>query len=176
MFCRKCGTENLDGVNYCKSCGDNLIGGETKSSSLEIANPWKRLAAALVDGVILSAVFIPIYIVMVVSAINSGESLNFEDINGRVRVVQLIGIFVGWLYYVLQESSEKQATVGKRILGIIVADRDGNRLSFARATGRHFAKMLSAITCYIGFLMVLFTKNKQGLHDLIASTYAYEKN
>jgi uncharacterized RDD family membrane protein YckC len=46
----------------------------------------------------------------------------------------------------------------------------GARLSFLRATGRHFAKYISAIIAGIGFLMVAFTKRKRGLHDMIAGT------
>ena len=41
---------------------------------------------------------------------------------------------------------------------------------FARATGRHFAKYLSALILGIGFLMAAFTDRKQGLHDMIADT------
>ena len=46
----------------------------------------------------------------------------------------------------------------------------GNRLSFLNATGRFFAKLISAIILCIGFLMVAFTDRKRGLHDMIAST------
>jgi uncharacterized RDD family membrane protein YckC len=68
------------------------------------------------------------------------------------------------------ESSAKQATVGKMALGIIVTDLEGRRLGFGRATGRYFAKILSALILGIGFLMAAFTERKQGLHDMVAST------
>jgi uncharacterized RDD family membrane protein YckC len=67
------------------------------------------------------------------------------------------------------ESSAKQATVGKMALGIIVTDLDGRRIGFGRATGRYFAKILSALTLGIGFLMAGFTERKQALHDMVAS-------
>jgi uncharacterized RDD family membrane protein YckC len=54
-------------------------------------------------------------------------------------------------------------------MGIYVTDKEGNRLSFPRATIRYFAKYLSSILM-IGFIMAAFTKEKQGLHDLIADT------
>ena len=175
MFCRKCGTENVDGANYCKVCGDNLIGGELKSESAEFANPWKRLAAAIIDGLILMAISIPFHMLLEIPGsgmVDMSEMFNTSKINN----LNLIMIIVRWLYFAIQESSEKQATVGKRAMGIVIGDKDGNRISFARATGRHFAKILSVITCYIGFLIIFFTEKKQGLHDLVASTYAYEKN
>jgi uncharacterized RDD family membrane protein YckC len=56
------------------------------------------------------------------------------------------------------------------IFGMKVTDLHGNRISFARATGRHFAKILSTMILFIGFIMVGFTERKQGLHDILAGT------
>jgi uncharacterized RDD family membrane protein YckC len=55
-------------------------------------------------------------------------------------------------------------------VGLRVVTDQGNRLSFLNATGRFFAKFLSALLLGIGFLMVAFTDRKRGLHDIIAST------
>jgi uncharacterized RDD family membrane protein YckC len=55
-------------------------------------------------------------------------------------------------------------------MSIVVTDLQGSRISFARATGRHFAKYLSAFLLGIGFLMAAFTSKKQALHDIIAET------
>ena len=73
-----------------------------------------------------------------------------------------------WLYFALTESSEMQATPGKRCCKIIVTDLHGNRVSFGRASGRYFAKIVSVLTLGIGFLMAGLTQRKQALHDLIA--------
>ena len=51
---------------------------------------------------------------------------------------------------------------------------DGQRIGFGRATGRYFAKFVSAMILLIGFMMVGWTQRKQGLHDLIASTLVYK--
>jgi uncharacterized RDD family membrane protein YckC len=67
-------------------------------------------------------------------------------------------------------SSDRQATVGKIAVGLKVTDLYGQRISFARATGRHFAKILSAMVLFIGYIMVAFTERKQGLHDILAGT------
>ena len=79
-------------------------------------------------------------------------------------------ITVGWLYSAVMESSSRQGTVGKMAVGIKVTDLEGNRISFGRATARHFAKVISTMTLMIGFLMIGFTEYHQGLHDFIAST------
>jgi uncharacterized RDD family membrane protein YckC len=72
------------------------------------------------------------------------------------------------LYYSLMESSPWQATLGKRALGLQVTDLHGNRISFGRATGRYFAKIVSGLTLSIGYLMAGFTRRKQALHDIIS--------
>jgi uncharacterized RDD family membrane protein YckC len=86
-----------------------------------------------------------------------------------VAAIIMICFFLGpWLYYALMESSKNQATVGKLALGLKVTDEKGKRISFGRASGRFFAKILSSIILGIGFLMIAFTEKKQGLHDEIA--------
>lgn len=77
---------------------------------------------------------------------------------------------IEWLYWTVFESSSWQATPGKRMLGLRVTDMDGNRIGFGRANARYWSKILSFLILLIGFLMVAFTRRKQGLHDLIAST------
>ncbi len=85
-------------------------------------------------------------------------------------VVQVISIVINICYYAGMESSSKQATLGKMALGMKVVDLHGRRISFGRAVGRYFAKILSFITLYIGFIMAAFDERKRALHDRIAGT------
>jgi uncharacterized RDD family membrane protein YckC len=55
-------------------------------------------------------------------------------------------------------------------LGLKVTDLTGRRISFARASGRHFAKIISGMTLYVGYIMAGFTDRHQALHDIIAGT------
>ena len=80
-----------------------------------------------------------------------------------------------WLYFAVQESSWRQATIGKNIMGLKVTDEYGERLSFGRATGRHFGKILSSMILAIGYFMAGFTEKKQALHDMIAGTLVVKK-
>ena len=73
------------------------------------------------------------------------------------------------------ESSQKQATLGKIIVGIKVTDLEGNRISFAKASGRHFGKYISAFILCIGYIMAGFTEKKQALHDILASCLVINK-
>ncbi len=94
-----------------------------------------------------------------------------EDVDAVVGFIGLIVIVcVPWLYSALQESSPRQATLGQRVVGLIVTDAAGNRISFGRASGRHFGKYVSSLTMGIGYLLALFNTKRQTLHDMMAST------
>jgi uncharacterized RDD family membrane protein YckC len=86
-----------------------------------------------------------------------------------------VAVFGHWLYEAWLTSSEWQATLGKRALGIAVTGVDGSRISFARATGRYFAKWISAFIFGIGYIMAAFTERKQALHDMIADTLVIKR-
>lgn len=88
-------------------------------------------------------------------------------VSGTVQMM-LLPVSIPWLYHALMESSAKQATIGKILLKIRVTDLNGQRISFGRATVRHFSKIISTWTLLIGFLMAGWTKKKQALHDKIA--------
>ncbi len=75
---------------------------------------------------------------------------------------------INWLYHAVMESSAKQATLGKLLLQIRVTDSNGQRISFGKATARHFSKILSTSLLFIGFMMAGWTKKKQALHDKVA--------
>lgn len=62
------------------------------------------------------------------------------------------------------------ATPGKMICNLRVVRSDGSRLTYARALGRHFAKLLSQLTLSIGFLIAAFDDQKRALHDHVADT------
>ena len=89
---------------------------------------------------------------------------NFHDL------LLIMAIGLAWLYAAGLESSRWQATVGKRWMGIQVVDRYGDRLSFLHASGRHVAKYLSALPCFLGFAMALFSSKGLTLHDRLAET------
>ncbi len=79
-----------------------------------------------------------------------------------------IAILVGWLYYALLESSRLQATFGKRWMRLRVADLNGQRIEFRRASLRYWGQYLSGALGGLGFLIAAFTPRRQALHDMIA--------
>jgi uncharacterized RDD family membrane protein YckC len=79
-------------------------------------------------------------------------------------------LLIRWVYFASFESSRWQATPGKKLMRLVVTDERGYRLSFGRASGRFFAKILSELTFFFGFVMIGFTDRHQGLHDKVART------
>jgi uncharacterized RDD family membrane protein YckC len=124
---------------------------------------WIRFVAYLIDAIILG-------VVGSVLAAVFGISLLSADIDHYDPTVNLVSFVVGWLYFALFESSERGATPGKMAMGLRVVTGDGRRLSFLNATGRYFAKIVSAAILCIGFIMIGFTERKRGLHDMMAKT------
>lgn len=80
------------------------------------------------------------------------------------------GFIAAILYAPVFESSRIQATLGKQLMGIQVADLSGNRISFKTALIRFFMKFVSSAILFIGHLFAFFTERKQALHDLVADT------
>ncbi len=159
--CISCGRSNAEIARFCQVCGTPIP--ETVSPApvpqpavgavgIRYAGFWIRFVAVIIDSVFVG-------LLMGVVALISGPGFP-------------LGLIVPWLYEALMLSSEPQATLGKMALGITVTDVYGQRLTFGRATGRHFAKFLSAFLFGIGFIMAAFTARKQALHDLIAGTVA----
>lgn len=133
---------------------------------IQFAGFWPRFAAFLIDQLILAAggFAIGLFIALVLVFLKNEES----DEHDLELMLRLGGILLAWVYYATMESSSWRATLGKRAIGLTVVDYQGNRISFARATGRHFAKIVSGLILGIGFLMAGFTQKKQALHDMMA--------
>ena len=185
MYCQKCGAQNDDQAAFCDKCGTALqkaspattAGVAASPAAVQYAGFWRRFAASLIDGLIVGAVPTIIYYgLMGAGVLSMPEIVDEEDIGPYISwmiryslISNGIMIVLQTLYFAIMESSSKQATLGKIVLGIIVTDTDGRRISFGRAVGRNLGKIVSQIILFIGYLMIAFTEKKQGLHDMMAS-------
>ena len=137
---------------------------------------WIRVGAYLIDAVVLAVaggIVGGIFGGIIGAVMASGGSTDqIAVVSGLIG--NAIGIVLNWLYFAILESSSWQATLGKKALGLVVTDLQGRRIGFGRATGRHFAKMVSAIILLIGYMMVGWSQRKQGLHDLMAGTLVWK--
>jgi uncharacterized RDD family membrane protein YckC len=144
--------------------------------AVRYAGFWRRVAAYFLDAIAIDFVLVPLQFILIGPHIMRPAGFPAAGPNplivftGPYLLLQLCNILILWLYSALMESSQLQATLGKMALSIQVTDEAGQRITFGRATGRFFAKYLSALTLCIGFMMAGWTEKKQALHDIIAST------
>ena len=123
--------------------------------ALPPAGFWLRFVALVVD----CALIIILFGAMMIGALGVSEDL--------LAPAYWLWMLISFLYWPVLESTALRGTVGKMLLGLVVADIDGGKLPFLRSLLRNLAKIISAIPFYIGFLLAAFTARKQALHDLI---------
>jgi uncharacterized RDD family membrane protein YckC len=85
-------------------------------------------------------------------------------------LIRNISFLLYMAYATVMESSPNQATLGKRALGLSVGDYSGQRLSLKASFIRNFGKLISLSILGLGFLWILFNKERQGWHDKMAKT------
>jgi len=147
---------------------------------LTYAGFWRRLAAYLIDELVLISVQTTLATAVIVIAptdlVRVAEDLS-PLLAAIVWAAYLSPVFaaISWAYFALLESSPAGATLGKIVLGLRVTDTRGDPISFARASIRYWLKILSTLTLMIGWLMAGFTPRKQALHDLLAGTLVLRK-
>jgi len=200
MFCNKCGAQNDAAAQFCSRCGTTFAAGTPAPATAPpapgyAAQPsyapaaysvagggyggfWIRFIAFLIDALIVRIVVSPISALfglggLAVGGFGShgyrhGLAIPYFIFGGGVIAFIILG--ASWLYEAFMLSSSYQSTLGKMIFGMKVTDLQGNRIDFARATGRHFAKWLSGLLLCFGYIMIGFTERKQGLHDIVAGT------
>ncbi len=149
---------------------------EVEKAHLHYGGLAHRFGAYLVDSIIFS---VPVFIVGLIIQIIAPATVtqtNAQAILGSALGLLVLAAVIGsWLYFAYFESSENQATPGKMVFGLKVTDLNGNRISFGKATGRYWAKMISAIPFGLGFIMPFFTQKKQALHDILVGTLVFKK-
>ena len=134
---------------------------ESQAVRVMYAGFWRRLAAYLIDGLLLA---------VVQSVLAAGVLVMAPRDLYALANLAPVSAAISWAYFALFESSPMRATVGKYALGLFVSDKRGDPITFRRATARYFLKILSSLTFMAGWLMAAFTPRKQALHDVLAGT------
>lgn len=157
-----------------------LIGNQNYSTEaqqvqkqLQYAGFWLRFFAWLIDCAIM---FILGSIVWTILNLPIPPNAKGPFWGGLYIFINPLGPLINWLYYGFMESGTNQATIGKMVIGIKVTDLNCNRISFGKASGRFWGKIISGLLFGIGFLMIGFTIKRQGLHDLLANTLVLREN
>lgn len=172
MNCPHCAAVLTTTEGSCPKCGRALqaasnpfavapAAAATKPSGLLYAGFWLRAGAFIIDLVI-------VYASLFVCTL-AGAAL--ERISGTLSALFIVAIIVLLLFYwAIFESSSRQATPGKMLMGIKVTNLSGERIGFWHAFARHICRYVSALPLYIGFIFAGFTARRQAFHDMIAGT------
>lgn len=126
---------------------------------MEYAGFWQRFAAIFIDQILLSALFVPIFLILTFS----GAFI------GTITWAIIFAVFTVW--YEVYFIGKYGATYGKKWIEIRVVDADGKVIGYKGAFVRWLGRIIVHLTIGIGYLIIPFTQNKQGLHDMIAKTY-----
>lgn len=127
----------------------------------------RRSLAALIDGLIVLA-FLLFEAYVLVGPL--GLPVSRETPGATDLVYFLAGILFCWLYCAAGESSRRGQTLGKRCVGLAVETPGGDRPGFGRASLRFVARFATIATALLGWLLILLTRRRQALHDLLAGT------
>lgn len=159
---------------------------DTEPSQWPHAGFWIRSIAAIIDLILLVVPF-AVFISFFAAATGisnpffnhrAGTPLN-ETLtqSGPTFLFVCLCFFAveSWLYYALSESSAWHATLGKRFLGIYVADSTGKPIDFWRASLRFCGGRLLALVPVVGgyyfvidCLCVGLTPSKRAIHDMLS--------
>jgi len=176
--CAECGemVAEEDMIRYkelrvCAACKPTLVQkikeGVTVAGALDYAGFWRRLGALMLDGFIMWVVNMILYVPMIFVAAGSGEdptvAVTFQLVIMFLQIL-LAAAYATWFV------GKYGATPGKMAFKMKIVTSDGDKVTYGRALGRHFATMISGMTMLIGYLMAAFDEQKRTLHDRICDT------
>lgn len=169
---------DLSGISEPQTYGSLRQDASQPMMSSDYADFLPRVGALLLDALFAGLMgCVPAIGLALVFMGMAGRSLEDQQAASVLSscCTQIVYQLIALIYYVTLETSTKQGTWGKQIVGIKVTDLHGNRITVGRALGRYFAKIITGFTCGIGLLMPLFTEKKQTLHDMIAGCLSLKK-
>jgi len=178
--CAECGkmfpldeTIRHGNVRICATCKPVFLqklaeGARIQTGTLNLAGIGTRFAAVFLDGLLLYAVTFGIDLLL---QMTPSQIIGIQPKTSIA--VQIISMIIGILIPMSYETymvGKYGATLGKMACKIKVVTPDGGKITYARALGRYFAKLLSSLTCLIGYIMACFDEEKRALHDRICNT------
>jgi uncharacterized RDD family membrane protein YckC len=192
-YCTQCGRHfaatdllTFGAARVCAGCKETFFqhlreqgtGATGQGARYHYGGFWIRFLARIIDGLIISAVFMPIAFGLMIAVspkIQPGSPPDpaalatfgpFLAVFGIMTAVELVAValYEGWF------TSKRGGTPGKLVLGLRVIRPNGDHLTFGRSIGRFFGYTLSAFTLYIGYIIAAFDSEKRSLHDRICDT------
>jgi len=133
---------------------------------IKYAGFWVRVAAALIDTLLIVAITMPLLLAIFGRSYFSGSNAG--------TVARLVDFLLSWIAPAVAAIlfwMYKEATPGKMVFSARVVDaKTGNTLTLAQSIGRYLGYYVSIIPFCLGLLWVAFDPKKQGWHDKLAGT------
>ena len=178
-YCFYCGKQiTYEDDEICPNCGSKrLLTPESHPVSQEkkttkFAGIWDRWYAYLLDFLLIIVIFIPIFVIFII--------LNVPEVGFLIFMIFFIPVYI--LYSAYYESSQHQATYGKRAQKLKVIDKKGGRITFKKSLLRSFVKFFTTLSPVgiIALLHAIFiyyhNPERKGIHDIVAGTYVVNSN
>lgn len=183
-YCGECGRPfpasqlaAIGGVSVCALCKPVYLqklreGGSSAVGARRYAGFWIRVAARIVDAILLNVVFLVVRMPFGVAMFTPGLTQSPAAMLGLLGPMLIITFLsmVAAACYEIFFTAKRGATIGKMIFGLKVIRADGYPLSVGLSTGRYFAHFINSFTLGIGYIMVGLDDQKRGLHDRICET------
>lgn len=161
-------------VRICSNCKPVFMqklseGAQINPDELNYASVLTRFGAVFIDGLLLGAINFGIGLL---AGLTAAQAVGVQPKGAAALQITLFAIQMAFgIGYEVLMIGKYGATLGKMACKIKVVTADGGKVSYARALGRYFAKLLSAFTCLIGYIIALFDKpQRRTLHDRICDT------
>lgn len=137
-----------------------------------------RLAAYIVDTVIVWAAMLIVRIPVWVTTISSPDNFLVKDFIFQYSIKDILFYIMQAAYFVLL-TYFTGSTLGKKLFQIRVVSAEDRKMTFFEVTFREtVGRFLSALILSIGYIMIAIDKKKRGLHDILSDTnvvYYHEK-
>jgi uncharacterized RDD family membrane protein YckC len=159
-----------EGRSICPSCKplffQRLREGVVQPGVLHYARVLIRFCAIFLDGILLDiAIIFPLMFIS-----GSFAMAGRTDAPSALSIISIIAIYLVPPLYEIIMIGRYGATLGKMALKVKVVNADGSPISYAKSTGRYFAKILSGLILGIGYIMAIWDPEKRALHDRICNT------
>jgi uncharacterized RDD family membrane protein YckC len=179
LYCSQCGQAKAEqelahfgNILVCGSCkpayAQGLSEGIAARGAFHYAGFWIRVLAAFIDALIVGFASVAVQAILL-PGLRSNSSPGSASAIAAVGLAYLLGMAMAATYEGVFVN-KLGATPGKMVVGLRVVRPDGGPVSLGRAVGRYFAKLLSTIILFIGYIMVAFDREKRGLHDMLVDT------
>ena len=153
---------------------------EIQENEVELASPWQRIGAVLINSLITMVLYVPLFVGTAMMGDSNGES-------GLMWIVISAVLLLAWCIYQAVLMSKTGQSLGKKLLGIKVVTLEGDNPGFVGTVLMReivyniiltvlgmipFLGVLISIGAAIALLVMIFLdgNNRRTLQDMLAKT------